>query len=59
MIREYLYWGLGLTGLCAWAVKDGWWATGDMLEHVAFNKSLAVLALIGAMVCFYIHKVVK
>ena len=57
--RKYLYWSLGLAALCLWAIKDGWFPSADMEEHVMFNKTLAVGSGIASFVCIIIHRFVK
>lgn len=57
--KVYFYWSMGLLALCLWAVKDGWFPSEDMVKHQAFNKTLAMISLVGSAVYGYIHKVVK
>jgi len=66
--RQYLYWALGLLALGLWCVKDGWFpseamqaakSAKELADFVLFNKSLAVLSLLGSGVCGYIHLVVR
>jgi len=66
--KNYLYWSLGLLALGMWAVKDGWFpaeakiiskSAEELANFQLFNKSLAILALLGSAVCGYIHKVVR
>ena len=70
--RVYLQVAIGLLVLGLWSVKDGWLpsasvlakhplqtASGD-LDHVyIFNRSLAIICLIGAGACGYVHRIVK
>ena len=64
--KTFLYWSLGLLVMGLWCVKDGWFPsvavlqkhpTGD--DFYLFNKSLAILTLIGSAVCGYIHRLVR
>ncbi len=66
--RTFLYWAVGLLLLGLWCVRDGWFPSGDtLLKHpldtaasfYLFNKSLALLSLVGSAVCGYIHWLVK
>ncbi len=66
--KTFLLWAVGLLVLGLWCVKDGWFpAESVLLKHpldkagsfYLFNKSLAVLSLVGATVCGYIHMLVK
>jgi len=66
--KTFLYWALGLMLLGLWGVKDGWFPPESKQEtktpqeyahYLQFNKSLAIISLLGAAVCGYIHKVVK
>ena len=67
--RRFLYWGVVFLVIGLWCVKDGWFPSADVLvrhplgkvgdSFYLFNKSLAILSLLGAAVCGYIHKVVK
>jgi len=66
--KTFLLWSVGLLLLGLWCVKDGWFpAESVVLKHppaedasfYLFNKSLAVLSLIGSAVCGYIHMVVR
>lgn len=66
--QSFYYWFLILLALGAWAVKDGWFPAQSKIdsktvEELAnfqlFNKTLAIISLIGSAVCGYIHKVVK
>jgi len=66
--KTFLVWSIGLLLLGLWAVKDGWFPAESVLakhppaedaSFYLFNKSLAVLSLIGSAVCGYIHMVVR
>lgn len=66
--KTYLYWAVGLLLFGLWCVKDGWFPSASVLEHhpmdtdstyYLFNQSLAVLSLVGAAICGYVHHVVK
>lgn len=66
--KTFLYWAIGLLLLGLWCVKDGWFPSESVvLKHpldsdasfYLFNKTTAVLTLIGSAVCAYIHWVVK
>ncbi len=66
--KTFFYWAFWLLVLGLWAVKDGWFPSQSKIdaktvEELAnfqlFNKSLALICLIGSAVCAYIHKVVK
>lgn len=66
--RKFLYWALILLALGLWAVRDGWFPAASTMEKhpvatdrnfYLFNKSLAVISLVGAAVCGYVHTVVK
>lgn len=66
--KTFLYWAIGLFLLGLWCVKDGWFPSASVLakhpldtdaSFYIFNKSLAVLSLIGSAICAYIHWVVK
>jgi hypothetical protein len=64
--------GIGLLVLGLWCVKDGWLPSrttldkhplhndaGDLDHYYIFNRSLAVLCLLGAGGCGYVHRIVK
>jgi len=66
--KTFLIWSIVLLLLGLWAVKDGWFPSASKLaEHplakdtgfYLFNKSLAVMSLIGSAVCGYIHLLVR
>ena len=66
--KAFLIWALILLVLGLWCVKDGWYPTVDVLKDhpmdkdasfYLFNKSLAILSLIGSAICGYIHFIVK
>lgn len=66
--KAFFHWFLLLLALGAWSVKDGWFPSqgkidSKTVEELAnfqlFNKTLAIISLIGSAVCGYIHKVVK
>ena len=66
--KTFLFWALGLLALGLWCVKDGWFPAESVLtahpldkdtNFYLFNKSLALLSLIGSAACGYIHTVVK
>ncbi len=55
-----------------WCVKDGWFPAASVLakhpmwtpeghldNFYLFNRSLAVISLIGSAVCGYIHRIVR
>jgi hypothetical protein len=66
--KTFLIWAIALLALCLWCVKDGWFPAQSLLDKhpldkdtnfYLFNKSLALLSLIGATICGYIHMVVR
>lgn len=66
--KAFMIWGIVLLLLGIWCVMDGWFpsestVTAHPLDKAssfyAFNKSLAILSLVGAAICGYIHLVVK
>ena len=66
--KAFLIWAVVLLVFGLWCVKDGWFPTDSVLakhpmdqdaNFFLFNKSLAILSLIGFVVCGYIHFVVK
>jgi hypothetical protein len=66
--KKFLVFAIGLLMLGLWCVKDGWFPSeATLLRHpldkdtsfYLFNKSLALLSLIGSAICGYIHLVVK
>lgn len=66
--RAFLIWAVVLLLLGLWAVRDGWFPSAGTVEKhpmdgtssfYIFNKSLALLSLIGAVICGYIHLVVR
>ena len=66
--KVFLIWAVVLLVFGLWCVKDGWYPSGDVLakhpmeqeaNFYLFNKSLAILSLIGFVICGYIHFVVK
>lgn len=66
--KTFLIWALVLLALGLWCVWDGWFPSAKVLEahpldkggsFYLFNKSLAILSLIGAAVCGYIHMMVR
>ena len=57
--KTYLYWSIGLFFLCLWAIKDGWFPSEKMEEHVLFNQTRAVGSGIASLVCIIVHRFVK
>ncbi len=65
--KTFLLCALGLLLFGLWCVKDGWFPSEAVLlkhplkdaDFYLFNKSLAILSLIGSAVCGYIHVLVK
>jgi hypothetical protein len=65
--KAYLYWALGLALFGLWCVRDGWFPSASVLDKhpspgdsfYLFNRICAVISLVGAAVCAYIHRVVK
>ncbi len=65
--KDFLIWAIILLLLGLWCVKDGWFPSESVLERhpeksdhfYLFNKSLAILSLGGAIVCGYIHLLVR
>lgn len=70
--KVYLQVAIGLLVLGLWSVKDGWLPSttvlakhplhtpsGDLDHFYVFNRSLAIICLIGAGICGYVHRVVK
>lgn len=66
--KKFLMWALVLLAVGIWAIMDGWFPSDAMLlkhpldkdtNFYLFNKSLAVLCLIGSAIYGYIHAVVK
>lgn len=65
--RTYLIAALVLFVLCLWFGWDGWFPRDVVLERhpdpgdsfYGFNKSLALVFLVGWIVCGYIHFVVR
>lgn len=66
--RQFLMWSLILLGLGIWCVKDGWFPSeairtskdaAELARFILFNKSLAILLLIGSAICGYIHMVIR
>lgn len=66
--KSYLIAAIILFVLFAWFAWDGWFPRAGVLEKhpdlendsfYAFNKTTAVLLLVGAIVCTYIHLVVR
>jgi hypothetical protein len=66
--KSFMYWAIGLLLLGLWCVKDGWFPGQSVIEahppgedvaYYLFNQITAVICLIGAAVCGYIHLLVK
>ena len=66
--KNFLIWAILLLLLGLWCVKDGWFPSETVAaKHppeedrgfYLFNQTLAVLCLVGSVVCTYIHYVVK
>lgn len=65
--RNYLLAAVILLVLSVWFIWDGWFPRASVLERhpepsdhfYLFNKSVGVLFLVSAVVCGYIHLVVK
>jgi hypothetical protein len=66
--RQFLIWAIVLLVIGLWCVKDGWFTSDavraaktahELKNYLLFNKSLAVLMLLGSAVCGYIHSVVR
>ena len=65
--KNFLIAGIICLALGVWHVRDGWWTPEKFLEKYplgtesfyAYNQITGVAFCIAAIVCFYIHKVVK
>ena len=66
--KSFLITAIILLALCIWCIMDGWFPSQATLDKHSltedanfylFNKSLAILSAIGAIICGYIHLVVK
>lgn len=66
--KSFLVWAILLLLLGLWAVRDGWFPSENTLTRhppdsdrhfYQFNKSLALLCLVGAAICGYIHWVIR
>lgn len=66
--KKFLIWAVVLLALGIWSVVDGWFPSAETLakhpldtdgNFYLFNKSLAVMSLIGSAVCAYIHLLVR
>ncbi len=66
--KTFLYWAIALFLLALWAIRDGWFPAASTLDKYpdypgdsfyTFNRSLAVLSMLGSIVCGFIHRVVK
>lgn len=66
--KQFLIAAIVLLLLGLWCVRDGWFpseavraekAAHELAGFMLFNKSLAVLLLAGAVICGYIHTVVR
>ncbi len=68
--KSFLFWAIMLLVLGLWCVKDGWLpseavltkhplADAESVRFYTFNKSLAIISLIGSGICAYIHSMVK
>ncbi|MCF7838199.1 MAG: hypothetical protein K9N49_06175 [Candidatus Marinimicrobia bacterium] len=61
--KSYLVAAIFLGLLCAWSIWDGWFTPAHFLEKYPdpqdsfylFNKSMAFLSGIAALVCGYVH----
>ncbi|NCC51407.1 MAG: hypothetical protein EOM20_09350 [Spartobacteria bacterium] len=65
--KKYLITAVVMLVLCIWAVLDGWFPSEKVLERhpdptdgfYLFNKSLAIIMLVGMVVFGYIHFMVN
>ncbi|MBU1909197.1 MAG: hypothetical protein KJ726_04040 [Verrucomicrobia bacterium] len=66
--RQFLIWAIVLLILGLWCVRDGWFPSAstqaaktaeELANYVLFNKSLAILTLLGSAICGYIHIVIR
>lgn len=66
--KQFLIWAVVLLVVGLWCVRDGWFpseatkaakSAHELANFLLFNKSLAVLMLIGSAICGYIHTVVR
>lgn len=64
--KSYLIAAIALALFSIWCIRDGWFPTEAIKEKhkpeesfYLFNQICGVASLIGAIVCGYIHKVVK
>ncbi len=65
--KKYLITAIIMLIIGIWAVMDGWFPSdGVLIKHpdmtdgfYLFNKSLAILMLVGTIIYGYIHFVVK
>ena len=68
--QSFKIWSVVLLALFAWAVRDGWFPSPSKIElhgppssstdhFYPFNRTLAVLAGLGSVICAIVHKVVK
>lgn len=66
--KNYLIAAVILYILAAWFIWDGWFPRESVLEKhpdvetdsfYLFNKSMAIIFVIAAVVCSYIHLVVR
>lgn len=67
--KTFLIWAIALLILGLWCVRDGWFPSdATALKHppgkandnfYVFNKSLALLSLVAAAACGYVHLLVR
>ena len=67
--KTFLYWSVALLAIGLLFLKDGWLPSADVIERhgkpsdgdhfYLFNRSVAIVALIGSTVCAYVHRLVK
>lgn len=65
--NKFLVWSIILALFAIWFIKDGWFPTEAILEkhpdpsdsYYLFNKSSGIISVIGAVICGYIHMVVR
>jgi hypothetical protein len=66
--RQFLLWAIVLLVIGLWCVRDGWFPSAvtqaaktaeQLADFMLFNKSLAILMLVGSAICGYIHIVVR
>ncbi|HOW97246.1 MAG TPA: hypothetical protein P5567_05490 [Kiritimatiellia bacterium] len=66
--KHFLIAAIVLMLLGLWCVRDGWFPSEavraektahELASFMQFNKSLALLLLVGSVICGYIHTVVR